>query len=120
MSTKVTPIAVSAAGGMTIDVPAQGEILAVGLAIGTLDTPDITITDLDTGAAIFSKSAIAASGRWHPRAAAQTVAGVDTADAAGPPETNVAYVPPVCLHRAHVVVAGAGNATKGTLYIYYR
>jgi hypothetical protein len=120
MATKVVEVVTSAAGAFSTDINAPGEILAVSLLIGTLSTPDIAITDLVTGAGIFTSAGVAASGRWQPRAVNCTVLGVDTADTAGPPVTHVSYGYPVCLGKAHIAVTGAGDAKRGTIYVTYR
>lgn len=120
MSTQVIPIVTAADGSFTTNVNCSGEVLAIGLVMGTLVSPHLTITDLDTGAPVFAKTDVLANSRWQPGAVIQTVAGADTADAAGPPETNANYARPVCFRQAHVAVANAGDSKRGTLFIAYR
>jgi hypothetical protein len=105
------------AGAFSITVTAPGRVMAVGLAIGTLETPDLTITDALTGAAVFAKTGIAASARWTPRVLAQSTAGVDLAAAAGPPAIDNVYGSPSILRTVTAVVAGGGDTKTGTLYL---
>lgn len=120
MNVKQVNIVTDTNGDFTIPVRIQGEVLAVALVIGTLSTPDVTITDTLTAEAIFAKTGIAATDSWQPRRLAVSSAGVDLAAAAGPPVLNDQYVPTVCLGTATVLVAGGGSVKSGTLYIAYR
>jgi hypothetical protein len=120
MSTKVVEVVTDAAGAFSTDISLSGEVMAVGVLVGTLSTPDVTITDKDTGATLFAKAGIASDGKWQPREVAVTTAGVATADTAGPPITMANYVAPFCMRHAHIVVAGAGDTRRGTIFIAYR
>ena len=102
----------SSGGAFSIDVNLPGKVQAVGLAIGNLSTPDVAITDLLTGAGIFAKTGIAASGRWQPKIVAQGTDG-DDLDTGG----DVAYDAPTCFGNLHIVVAGGGDTKSGTLYV---
>jgi hypothetical protein len=105
------------AGAFSVTITAPGRVMAVGLVIGTLETPDITITDALTGAAIFAKTGIAASARWAPRVLEQDSAGVDIAAAAGPPVINNVYGPPSIFRTVTLAVAGGGATKTGTAYL---
>lgn len=115
-TTKQVSIVTDGSGAFSATITAPGRVLAVGLVLGTLSTPDIAITDALTGAAIFSKAGIAASGRWNPRVLEQTAAGVDIAAAEGPPVVNNVYGPPAVFRTIAIAVTGAGNTLTGTLY----
>jgi len=117
VTTKQVAITTAADGSFSQVITCPGEILAIGLVIGNLSTPDIAITDTLTGAAIFSKAGIAASARFQPRVLGQTSAGVDIAAAAGPPAIDNVYVPPACFRQLSIAVTGAGDTKSGTLYI---
>lgn len=109
----------AADGSFSHVVHAAGEILAISLVIGTLSTPDVAITDTLTGAAIFTKTGIAATNRWQPKVKVQTTAGVDIVAAAGPPVLQDVYASPVCTKSLSIVVAGAGDTLEGDLYISF-
>jgi len=103
---------VDAAGALAVNVRLSGQIVAVFLDKGTLDTPDVSITDLTTGDTVLIAAGVAADKVFMPRRLVQGAA--DGADIA------VTYDAPVVLSTARVVIAGAGNKTLGDLYIAYR
>jgi hypothetical protein len=117
VTTKQVAITTDGAGAFTNTITCPGRILAVGLVLGTLETPDVTITDALTGTSVFAKAGIAASGRWHPRVLEQTAAGVDIAAAAGPPVINNVYGPPAVFRTLTVAIAGGGDTKTGTIYL---
>ncbi len=101
------------AGAFSIDVNLPGKVVAVGVVIGTLaNTVDLAITDLITGAAIFSKSNISATALFQPKMVPVSVAAA-ALNTAG----DVAYDSPACLRQAHIVLAQGGDTKTGTLYL---
>lgn len=100
------------AGAQSKAITAPGKIVAVGLVIGSLSTPDVTLTDDLTGGAIFAKASIASSGIWQPKVVAVSVAAA-ALNTAG----DVAYDSPACLRALRIVVAGGGDTKAGTLYV---
>jgi hypothetical protein len=102
----------NAAGDYAVDQRVSGQIIAIFVDLGTLSTPDVTVTDLTTGDVILTAAGIAADKVFMPRRLVQGAA--DGADIVA------MYDAPVVLNTAHVVVAGAGNKTSGDLYIAYR
>ena len=112
MNVKHISLPVDAAGALAVNVRVSGQIVAIFVDKGTLDTPDVTITDLTTGDTVLAAAGIASDKVFMPRRLVQGAA--DGADIA------VTYDAPVVLGTAHVVVAGAGNKTTGDLYIAYR
>lgn len=120
MNIKRVTLTTDGAGAYAGDVRVTGEIISVGLLIGDLSTPDLTITEKLTGKTIVNKAGIAADAQYHPRALAQSTVAVDIAAAAGPPAINDVYVPIVAFGTIHVVLAGAGATKTGTLLIATR
>lgn len=120
MNVKQIGIITDTNGDFVVDAHLTGEIIAIGLVIGDLSTPDITVTDTLTGESVFVKTGIAANDTWTPRRLATSAAGVDLAAAAGPPAIDNVYVPTTVFRGVHVVVAGAGSIKSGTLYVAYR
>lgn len=102
----------SSGGAFSISVTLPGKVQAIGLAIGTLSTPDVAITDSLTGAAIFSKAGIASSGRWQPKVVANGTDGAALSTAG-----DVAYDAPACLQTLAIAVTGGGDTKTGTLYV---
>lgn len=105
-------IVTDGAGAFAQTITAPGKTVAVGLVIGSLSTPDVTLTDFLTGGAIFAKAGIASSGIWQPKVVAVSVAAA-ALNTAG----DVAYDSPACLRSLRVVVAGGGDTKSGTLYV---
>lgn len=100
----------AASGTVAITGALGGGLLhAVYVDIGTLSTPDITITDTQTGAAILTISAVAASGRYQPRSALHDATGSAIASAYGAAPVGGSVT---------VVIAGGGATLTGTVYLY--
>lgn len=120
MNVRRVNVVTAADGTFSQEVRVPGEILGVFLDIGTLSTPDLTITDKLSAKDILNVDAVAASTQYRPKALAQSVAGVDLAAAAGPPVVANEWEPVVCYGIATVAVAGAGDTKSGTVYIAFR
>jgi len=78
--------------------------------LGTLSTPDITITEEDGGKTILSVAAVAADKDYMPTMLGQTTGGVDVVGAG---------VPMPVLDRLQIVVAGGGDTLSGRLIFFY-
>ncbi len=104
---KTVPINTNASGDATATVRAGGcRLHAIDVALGDLDTPDITITEEPQGTSILGLTGLAVSGRYLPVVVGQDDAGADVSGSA---------VAPVILTRIQVVVAGGGNKKSGEL-----
>jgi len=95
------------------DKQANGNVLAVIFDVGTLTTPNLTVTGKETGIAILTKEAMG-SGTYHPCGMAQSTELADlTFD-----DTNKVPVPiPLANEQIKVVVASGGATKTGTLTI---
>jgi hypothetical protein len=93
-----------------------GAVRAIGIVLGTLDTPDITVEDALTEAAILTVEAVAAEARYQPVVPLQDTAGADIEGTEDPDYAPV-LGPPVLLRGVTVTVAGGGAATSGVLHI---
>lgn len=91
MSVRQVNVRTIADGTYTYERPLRGVVRAVEVKVGTLTTPDITVTDGTYGTAIYSGSGIVAD-----LISAMNVAVMGT---------------------LKVVVAGAGDTTKGTVNV---
>src|SRR5262245_22977744 len=101
LATHRVPI-VTASDGTDLSTINLGSVLvhAVRLELGTLTTPDITITEEEIGDTIVAEAAIAADKTWYPSV-------VDTdADSAAVTGSTRPY--PV-IGRIQVAVAGGGD-----------
>ena len=78
--------------------------------LGTLSTPDITITEEDGGKVLLDVAAVAADTDWIPAVLVQDNAGADIAGAATP-------VP--VLDRIQIATAGGGATLSGRLIFFY-
>lgn len=100
-------------GVFSVTVTAPGLVKAIGIVLGTLSTPDLTVTDALTGDAILVAAAIASNTRYQPKIVATDPADGGALDTAG----DVAYESPAVLRTVTCALAGAGAATTGTLYL---
>lgn len=93
---------------------AYGRIVAIGYKPGTLDTgADITVTDKQTGATVFSLTNAGTTPRWiRPRQIGTTAAGVADTPGAGFDVLDI-WIAGIL----QVAVAQGGNAGTGELYI---
>lgn len=93
-----------------------GAIVQLDIVLGTLSTPDITVTTEDRGAAVYTEAGVAGSKTVSPRQPIHTYAGAAvTYDG-----TRVVYGDyfRVGRDRVKIVVAGGGNGTSGTMYVW--
>lgn len=112
VNVKTVRILTEVGGAFATDIHCTGQIVAVWLDTGTLDTPDLTLTDLNTAEVILADLALAADKCWMPRRLVQTAAdGNDIA---------ATYDAPVVMGTLHVAVAGAGDNKEGVLKVAYR
>jgi len=111
MNVKTITVTTSAAGAYAGDARLSGQVLAVHVDLGSLDTPDITLTDLDSGDSVLTAAGVAASKVYLPRRVVQL--GTDGTDLA-PIDA------PFVGKTLHVVIAGGGNKKTGTLRVAYR
>lgn len=91
MSVRQVNVRPDSGGAYTYERPMRGVVRAVEVKVGTLTTPDITVTDGVYGTAIYSGTGIVAD----------LVADADVA----------------VMGTLKVVVAGAGDTTKGTVNV---
>jgi hypothetical protein len=114
---KVT-LLTDSAGDCTIDEvgPAYGKLVAVGYKPGTLDTgADITVTDKQTGAVVFSKDNAGTSNlSFHPTAVITNASGAAISAHANNPNVNRDIY---LAGTLQVTVAQGGNAMTGYLYL---
>lgn len=107
----IIPVVTATDGSFSADVRLYGCVVAVGLRIGTLSTPDVVITDGLTGAAVFSKAGIASDGRWQPQVLLQDDAGVDLS-----PDV---FGAPAVTGILRVAITGGGSEKSGSLVILF-
>lgn len=100
-------------GNFSVTVTAPGLVRAIGIDIGSLSTPDITVTDALTGANILTVAGVAADARYQPKIVATDPADGSALDATG----DIAYESPACLRTMTIAVAGGGVAGVGTAYL---
>lgn len=120
MNIRKITLTTDAAGALDTVANVTGEIISVGLLIGDLSTPDLTLTDKLTAKSIVTKAGIAADVHYHPRVLAQHSDATDVAAAAGPPVLNENYVPVTVFGKLRIQLSGAGDTKTGTLLIAYR
>ena len=85
-------------------------IRMIRLELGTLDTPDITITEEDGGKMLLGVAAVAADADYYPTVLGQDNAGADVLGAA---------VPVPVLDRIEVATVGGGDTFTGRLIFFY-
>lgn len=91
MSTRVVNVRTASDGSYTYERSMRGVVRAVEVLVGTLTTPDITVTDGVYGTSIYTGSGLAA-------------------DVLDPVEVAV-------MGTLKVVVAGAGDTKRGTVNV---
>ena len=111
LAVKSVPIVTDGAGAASVTVRAGGLVLrAVRLELGTLSTPDITLTEEPGSTAILAVTGVAADTTWYPTVLGDNGSGVDVTGAA---------LPIPVYDRILVVVAGGGATTTGRLVLMY-
>lgn len=109
-TTKVVSLTTDVAGNASVEIRLYGVIVGLGIRIGTLSTPDITVTDGLTGASVFAKTGIATDLRVQPRVLVQDSAGDNIA---------TTYDKAVVTGVLRVVVAGGGNVKSGEIVVVH-
>lgn len=109
-TSKVVTLTTNASGDASAEQRIYGVIVGLGVRLGTLSTPDITITDGLTGGPVFAKTAVASDLRVQPRVLVQDDAGADIA---------ATYDKPVVTGLLSIVVAGGGSLKTGEIVIVY-
>lgn len=110
MGAKVVAITSDDAGAASIDVRLYGQLTAVALRLGTLSTPDITLTDVLTSVEILGVAGVAANTVWQPRVEVCDEDGAAIADA---------YDKPAVTGVLRVALAGAGAAKTGEIVLIF-
>lgn len=102
----------TASDGTDLSTFRAGGILlhAIRLELGTLSTPDFTITEQPNGDSILAVAAVAADKTWYPSVLDDDAAGADVAGSARP------Y--PV-YDRIQIATAGGGANKTGRLILLY-
>jgi hypothetical protein len=109
--TKRVPIVTNGSGVSAASVRlGAARLLAIDVALGTLSTPDITITEQPANVVVMAVAGLAASTRYNPSVA---LTGDDGAAVAG------AFGPYVALGRLDVAIAGGGATKIGELTFTY-
>jgi hypothetical protein len=110
MSVKTVVVETDAAGAFTYERRMAGVVKAVAIDLGTLTTPDVTITDGTWGTSILAVTAVAADTIYRPVVAAQDTAGSAIAST---------YTEPAILGTLKIVVAGGGANFAGTIRLLF-
>ena len=106
----IVNVTTAADGTASVDTRIYGVIEAIAVRLGSLDTPDIAITDALSSASILAVSAVAADVRYMPRAAVCDATGTPIADA---------YDKPACTGTLRVAVTGGGNKKTGAVIVLF-
>lgn len=108
ISTRVVPLVTNASGVASATVRAGGcRLVAVKVEVGTLDTPNIDITDEPSGTVLLSLAAQASDGVYQPMFAASDPA--DGSALAG------AFAEPAVFGRFEIAVTGGGDTLTGEI-----
>ena len=105
MSLKLVTVETDADGEFTYERRMAGVIHGIAIDIGTLTTPDITITDGVWDTAVLTVAGLAADAIYQPVAAASTVLGAASAT----------LVPVPIFGSLKIVVTGGGANFTGTI-----
>lgn len=112
MSTLITqsvPLTTDASGVCVRDVRfGSAQLIAIEVELGSLETPDITITDEPSGRSLLAKTGLAADAHYVMSAQQQKADGTNLTGAFGPP---------VITGRVHVAIAGGGDTKTGRLVL---
>jgi len=107
LQVKSVPIVTAADGSATVTVRAGGVVIrAIRVELGTLSTPDFTITEQPGNTGILAVAGVAADGTYYPTVLADNASGVDVVGAG--------LAIPV-YDRIQIVVAGGGDTKTGRL-----
>ena len=118
MSMRQVSIITDAAGDFstTIDPNDEGEILWVGVVLGSLNDLALTITDTASGLDLIDVASITADAAFEPDLPAQATDGTDLAASDGPPHEDQVNLAPIC-YGSLSIVAAADPHTRGNLFI---
>jgi hypothetical protein len=92
----------------------SGVVRAVGIVLGSLDSPDITLVDGRTEAPVLELEALAADGRYQPMVLQHDHEGAEIEAGEG---VEPVYGPPVLTGSLTVTITGGGDTKSGTLYV---
>src|SRR4051812_35226514 len=101
---KTIPVTTDVSGNADVEVRLYTVITAIGVRIGTLSTPDVTITDGVTGAPVYADTGLTVDVRVMPRVLVQDGAGNDIA---------ATYDRPAITGILRIQIAGGGNTKSG-------
>lgn len=105
---RAVPLLTDGSGVASATVRAGGcRLLGVSLELGTLDTPNVAITDEPNGTELLSLAAAAADGVFQPMVAAS-----DPADGTA---LTGAFAAPAVFGRIEVAVTGGGASKTGEI-----
>lgn len=107
---KSVPIVTDGAGAASVTVRGVLVLRCIDFELGTLSTPDIDLTDEETGTVILSVDGVAADTRYVP-----TILGTDDAGA----DVTGAALPFPVMGRIQVEVTGGGATKTGRLVLMY-
>jgi hypothetical protein len=109
LQVRSVPIVTDGTGVASATVRAGGcKLLAVEIEIGTLTTPDILITDEDSGRELVNKTGLAADAHYTLGVQLQDTDGTDLTGAFGVP---------VVTGRMEIAISGAGAAKTGRVVL---
>ncbi len=94
----------------------EGEIMWIGVVLGTLNDLALTITDTATGLDLLDVASITADAAYQTALKAQDASGVDIDADAGPPIINEVLLAPICYGSLSIVAAADAN-TRGNIFI---
>lgn len=98
------------AGAAVATAPLVGRLVAVDVTLGTLDTPDIDVTDEPAGTSLLSVNGVAADTRYHLATKMQDSTGGDASSDGGD-----VFTAPTVLGQVKVVIAGGGATKSGVI-----
>lgn len=107
---KVITINTDGAGDGSAEVRLYGVIVGLGVRLGTLSTPDVTVTDGLTGAPVYADTGLATDVRVIPRVPVQDEDGNDIADT---------FDKPVITGLLQITVSGGGSNKTGEVVVVY-
>lgn len=107
---KSVPLVTDGTGAASATVRGVTILRRIDFSLGTLSTPDLDITDEDSGVVVLSVDGLSADDQFFPTVLGTTSAGADLAGA------GLAF--PV-MGRLQIEVSGGGASKSGGLLILY-
>jgi len=98
-------------GNASGDLVIAGVIRKIFVDLGTLETPNVTITDKDTGETILGVTGVAADTKYYPKVVCQ---GTDGSDLTG--DNNIYALP--CATTVTITIASGGDTKTGEVEFY--